>query len=256
MSTYDIEYKKCSQCKEIKDVKNFWWRKDHKNYRANCKECCSKHRKKYYKKHKKRLLSWHKKYRLENRDKIIKQQKESYYKNDGAKQRSIWRSKNPLKDLKTNRKWRLNNPNKLKEFSKKRWQKIINDPILHEKTKQQSRLKMSTPKAKLRQRKAFRKHFLVNKEYYLKKNRKHYLNNKVYYNLKSLHRRKEILNRIPKWANLEKIREIYQKRKKGYHVDHIIPLRSPIVCGLHVENNLQYLKAKDNLSKGNNFIST
>jgi len=248
--------KKCSQCKEIKDVKNFWWRKDHKNYRANCKECCSKHRKKYYKKHKKRLLSWHKKYRLENRDKIIKQQKESYYKNDGAKQRSIWRSKNPLKDLKTNRKWRLNNPNKLKEFSKKRWQKIINDPILHEKTKQQSRLKMSTPKAKLRQRKAFRKHFLVNKEYYLKKNRKHYLNNKVYYNLKSLHRRKEILNRIPKWANLEKIREIYQKRKKGYHVDHIIPLRSPIVCGLHVENNLQYLKAKDNLSKGNNFIST
>jgi hypothetical protein len=247
--------KKCSQCKEIKDVKNFWWRNDNQNYRANCKECCSKHRKKYYKKHKKRLSRWHKKYRLDNRDKIIRQQKESYYKNNGAEKRRIWRIKNPLRDLKTNRKWRLNNPNKLKEFNKKRWQKIINDPILHEKNKQQVRLKMSTPKAKLRQRKSFKKHFLANKDYYLKKNRKHYLNNKLYYNLKSLHRRKEIVNRIPKWANLEKIREIYKNRKKGYHVDHIIPLQGKNVCGLHVENNLQYLKARDNLSKGNNFVS-
>ena len=96
--------KKCSQCKEIKDVKNFWWRKDYKNYRANCKECCSKLRKKYYKKNKKTLLIWHKKYRLENRDKIIKQQKESYYKNNGAEKRKEWRNKNPLRDKKTNRK--------------------------------------------------------------------------------------------------------------------------------------------------------
>ena len=246
--------KKCSQCKEIKDVKNFWWRKDHKNYRANCKECCSKHRKKYYKKHKKRLLSWHKKYRLENRDKIIKQQKESYYKNDGAKQRSIWRSKNPLKDLKTNRKWRLNNPKKIRAKNKKNWQRILNDPILHEKIKQQTRLKMSTPKAKLRQRKSFRKHFKANRSYYKNKSKQHYLDNKTYYYIRSSNRRALKLKAIPKWANLEKIKEIYQKCKKGYHVDHIIPLQGKNVCGLHVENNLQYLKAKDNLSKGNNFL--
>lgn len=246
--------KKCSQCKETKNVKNFWWRKDNQNYRANCIECCSKHRKKYYKKHKKRLLEWHKKYRLDNREEIIKKSKESYYKNDGAKQRRIWRSKNLLRDRKNNRQWQLNNPEKIKASNKKNWQKIINDPILHEKHKLLSRLKMSTPKAKLRQRKASKRHFLANKDYYLKKNRKHYLNNKLYYNLKSLHRRKEILKRIPKWANLEKIFEIYKNRKKGYHVDHIIPLQGKNVSGLHVENNLQYLKAKDNLSKGNNFI--
>ena len=248
------QIKNCSMCKKTKSLLEFWFRKDQNNYRANCKECCSKLRKKYYKKNKKTLLIWHKKYRLVNRDKIIKQQKESYYKNNGAEKRKEWRNKNPLRDKKTNRKWRLNNPKKILKIAKERWQKIINDPILHEKNKLQVRLKMSTLKAKLRQRKSFKKHFLANKEYYLKKNRNHYLNNKLYYNLKSLHRTKHILMRTPKWANLEKIREIYQNRKKGYHVDHIIPLQGENVSGLHVENNLQYLTTKQNLSKGNKYF--
>lgn len=59
---------------------------------------------------------------------------------------------------------------------------------------------------------------------------------------------------VPKWADLKKVREIYLNCPEGYHVDHIVPLRGKIVCGLHVENNLQYLLIKDNLRKGNRLI--
>lgn len=59
------------------------------------------------------------------------------------------------------------------------------------------------------------------------------------------------ISRIPKWVDIAKIQAIYKNCPEGHHVDHIVPLQGKTVCGLHVENNLQYLLAKDNLAKGN-----
>lgn len=60
-------------------------------------------------------------------------------------------------------------------------------------------------------------------------------------------------NRTPPWANVAKIKEIYSKCPEGFHVDHILPLRGELVSGLHVENNLQYLPALENIKKNNKF---
>jgi hypothetical protein len=38
-----------------------------------------------------------------------------------------------------------------------------------------------------------------------------------------------------------------------WHVDHIVPVRSASVCGLHNAFNLQVIPAADNLRKGNTF---
>jgi hypothetical protein len=61
------------------------------------------------------------------------------------------------------------------------------------------------------------------------------------------------LQAVPVWANLDEIKTIYEKCPKGFHVDHVIPLKGKTVCGLHVEHNLQYLPALDNIRKRNKY---
>ena len=61
------------------------------------------------------------------------------------------------------------------------------------------------------------------------------------------------LNRTPLWANIEEIICFYKNCPKGYHVDHIVPLKGIFVSGLHVLDNLQYLSALENVVKSNKF---
>jgi hypothetical protein len=81
----------------------------------------------------------------------------------------------------------------------------------------------------------------------------HYKAHKKYYLEKCIRYQLGKQNRTPKWANLEKIKEIYLKCPKGKVVDHIVPLHGKIVSGLHVHNNLQYLTPKQNLKKNNKY---
>jgi len=73
-------------------------------------------------------------------------------------------------------------------------------------------------------------------------------------------RRAAKLNATPEWANSFFISEIYELARRrrrlfatDFHVDHIVPLQSKIVCGLHCEANMQILSGKQNMSKGNRF---
>ncbi len=74
----------------------------------------------------------------------------------------------------------------------------------------------------------------------------------------SAKRRASKLNATPSWANDFFIKEAYalaRLRTKifgfKWHVDHIVPLNSDIVCGLHVEHNLQVIPGASNLAKSN-----
>lgn len=61
------------------------------------------------------------------------------------------------------------------------------------------------------------------------------------------------LQRTPPWADMAAIQRFYESCPDGLQVDHIAPLRGKMISGLHVIENLQYLRPFDNRSKGNQF---
>lgn len=64
-----------------------------------------------------------------------------------------------------------------------------------------------------------------------------------------------ILRAMPPWlttADFREMRRIYRSaHKRGLVVDHVVPLASPLVCGLHVPWNLQAMDRLENNKKGN-----
>lgn len=101
---------------------------------------------------------------------------------------------------------------------------------------------------------------------YRKKNKdKMYLNGKRYRErnvdkVRAGYAERRASFRTPSWANKEAIQQLYaeaamlsKERKIPYEVDHIVPLRSPIVCGLHCEFNLRVVTMEENRKKSNLF---
>lgn len=91
-------------------------------------------------------------------------------------------------------------------------------------------------------------------------------NNKVQIRADTKARRRKHREATPKWltrAQKSQIRQIYQiaitmsqTTGEQYVVDHIIPLRSDEVCGLHVPWNLRVITQEENLRKSNKLLDT
>lgn len=88
--------------------------------------------------------------------------------------------------------------------------------------------------------------------------RRHYRDNKPRYVANARKREEHIKRATPPWADLEKIAAFYVEadqltRETGikHVVDHYYPLISKVMCGLHVETNLQVITQAANLKKSN-----
>lgn len=84
--------------------------------------------------------------------------------------------------------------------------------------------------------------------------RSYYQSNKDSYLSRKSVRRALELQAIPKWAELDRIKTLYSKASQyGMEVDHVVPLKSDLVCGLHCWANLQLLNSTVNRAKGNRY---
>ena len=138
-----------------------------------------------------------------------------------AEQSRKWREKNPDYD----KEWKANNPEKRKKAAKKWREKNPNH----------------------------NKEWKVNNSEYTKKYHKKWRkNNRGIINAHSSKRRAAKLQAAPSWANKKTIDMIYIIANIcNKTVDHIVPLQSSVVCGLHWEANLQLLTQQENSSKSN-----
>ena len=90
------------------------------------------------------------------------------------------------------------------------------------------------------------------------KTREYRKENKHLYAHHAALRRKKVRQATPPWADLEQIKEIYRlaavkTSTEGvkYEVDHIIPISSSMISGLHWEGNLQIITKEENNKKSN-----
>jgi len=67
-------------------------------------------------------------------------------------------------------------------------------------------------------------------------------------------RRKRVRQATPSWADQQEIKHIYTlAQERGLVVDHIVPLKHELVCGLHVQDNLRCITPELNGWKSNKF---
>lgn len=109
----------------------------------------------------------------------------------------------------------------------------------------------------------FKEYYLENKNDINQRNSEYKVNNKDIINACNALRRASKNDATPQWLDKEQLSEmraIYKScqeisKETGiqHHVDHIIPLVSSTVCGLHVPWNLQIITSEENLSKGNRY---
>lgn len=128
------------------------------------------------------------------------------------------------------------------------------------KEEKQKRRGIATELSKSKQKERSKRHYAENKDKH-KELSKLWKSKNIHIIYANNQKRRSLKKQaIPKWSDLDAIKQIYAdsiliSNMTGikHHVDHIVPLNSTIVCGLHCESNLRIITASENLEKGNLF---
>ena len=196
-------------------------------------ENSQQYQKKYYDANKERLKKLAKEKYQQKRAHILEQKKKEYNENpDKYKRRSKqYRDTNLPTVVARNKEYRSQNKEKVANYSRE-W-RSVNRLLLEQWN---------------------REWYQANSGKRLEYSRKH----KHRCNAESARRRLQTLQAVPGWANPTAILQIYkeakvlsEQREHTYDVDHVVPITSDLVCGLHTESNLQILLSGENRSKGN-----
>ena len=212
-----IAVKKCTKCKIEKPATNQFFGPEKRRkcgLRSRCRECDREHGRSA------KAKEINKKSYEKNREKALSQKSE-YYK------------ENRDKILEYKKEYHENNKEKRNAYGRNYHKKyyIDNKESISNRTKAWSE---------------------ENKERIKDRRRNYYTMNKGLFNANVMERNALKIKATPSWYEKESVIDLYNKAKLlNMSVDHIVPLRSKLVCGLHCIDNLQLMTLEDNRSKGN-----
>jgi len=229
--------KVCSFCKYEKPFEEFYKVKE--KVTAKCKACLKEYNKEQHHKHKEKRLSNMAKYRKESTDKVKEGRRRHYKENRESVLKKTKEYNSKTKEQKRNYDlaYRQNNSEKVAENRRQYYLKNKDRLIKYQLEYREN-----------------------NSEKISKRASDYKRVNRPLFNMRSANRRTHKINATVSWCDSTEMLRIYAQAKRfsdwlgiSYHVDHIIPLIHPLVCGLHNEHNLQIITARDNLIKSNKF---
>ena len=230
--------KACKICKTEKPLSEYHRHKYTRDgLQIYCKACYKAKGKERYSKNKEKINAANKKWREENqeKDRELHRRWRQENRERASKVAAEWRKENIDKSRESNRLWKKRNPEKSKYLSK----------IYRDRNQEKRKEWIARWRAE-------------NKEHVRQYDRRRRNENRAEHAAKVGRRRAMQIQATPLWADARKIAEFYfaadflsMATGEWHHVDHIVPILSKTVCGLHVEANLRVITALENTRKGN-----